>query len=112
MFVWDLLVSSASFAVWGLTRVWWRRRSCGSSRRELGWGEGTIKPTDSKRVLFKLTNPPPSSAFLETGLNADARVLIDRARIECQSHRLTVEDPVSIEYITRHIAGIQQVRFL
>ncbi|CAF1154813.1 unnamed protein product [Rotaria sordida] len=30
------------------------------------------------------------------------------ARIECRSHRLHVEDPVTIEYITRYIADLQQ----
>ena len=42
------------------------------------------------------------------GLNADARILIDKARLEAQSHRLTVEDPVTIEYITKYVAGVQQ----
>ena len=45
------------------------------------------------------------------GLSADARVLVEKARIEAQTHRLTVEDPVTVEYITRYMAQIKQVIF-
>jgi 20S proteasome subunit alpha 4 len=31
-----------------------------------------------------------------------------KARTECQSHKLTVEDPVTLEYITRYVASIKQ----
>ncbi|MPC19086.1 Proteasome subunit alpha type-7-like [Portunus trituberculatus] len=41
-------------------------------------------------------------------LTADARILVNRARVECQSHKLTVEDPVTLEYITRFIATLKQ----
>ncbi|KAG5438799.1 hypothetical protein PCANB_002519 [Pneumocystis canis] len=42
------------------------------------------------------------------GLNADARILLDKARTEAQNHRLTIEDPVTVEYITKYIAGVKQ----
>ncbi|WOG25757.1 hypothetical protein [Endozoicomonas sp. 8E] len=42
------------------------------------------------------------------GLSADARILIRKAQLECQSFRLSYEDAMDINCIARHIAEIQQ----
>ena len=43
-----------------------------------------------------------------SGLQADARVLIDHARFEAQSFRFNMEDQPTIEYLSRQIAEHQQ----
>ena len=42
------------------------------------------------------------------GLQADARVFIDKARLECQSFRFQLEDEPTIEYIAGQIASTKQ----
>ena len=43
-----------------------------------------------------------------SGLQADARVLIDKARLECQSFRFQMEDEPTIEYLAKSVAAVKQ----
>jgi len=42
------------------------------------------------------------------GLGSDARVLIDQARIDAQSNKLTYDEPIDLEEVTQKICDIQQ----
>ncbi|ETS65145.1 hypothetical protein PaG_00206 [Moesziomyces aphidis] len=74
----------------------------------LGVEKKSVLQLQDARTIRKTAMLDDHVCLAFAGLTADARILIDKARIECQSHRLTVEDPVTVDYITRHIAGIQQ----
>ncbi|GAB1222517.1 hypothetical protein ENUP19_0240G0082 [Entamoeba nuttalli] len=42
------------------------------------------------------------------GLTADARVLINKARLEAQNYRMSMEDAPTVEYVTKAVANYQQ----
>lgn len=68
----------------------------------------TLKLQDPRITPSKICKIDNHILLAFAGLNADARILVDKARVEAQSHRLTLEDAVSIEYLTKYVAGVQQ----
>ena len=60
------------------------------------------------RTVRKMVSVDDHICLAFSGLTADARVLVNKARVEAQSYRLTLDEQASVEHITKYIAGVQQ----
>lgn len=74
----------------------------------IGVEKKSIPALQDDRTIRKIHMIDDHVMLAFAGLSADARVLVDRARIECQSYKLTLEDPVTVAYISRYIANTKQ----
>jgi 20S proteasome subunit alpha 4 len=61
-----------------------------------------------ERTLQKIARLDDHISVAYVGLSADARVMTNKARLECQSYRLRLEDAPTVEFVARHIGQMQQ----
>ncbi len=62
-----------------------------------------------KDMVKKIFSIDDQIATAIAGLTADARILINQARIQAQVHRITYNEPITVEALTRRLANVKQM---
>ena len=70
--------------------------------------KNTTQKLQDPRTIRKIQRIDEHLMMTFAGLQADARVLIDKVRLECQSFRFQYEDEPAAEYIARFMGETQQ----
>jgi len=68
--------------------------------------ESDLEDPDYFRKIYQLDDHVASAI---AGLSSDARVLIDQARVYCQSNKLLYDEPVDVEVLARRLGDLAQV---
>jgi len=71
--------------------------------------EETVDPLEEAESSWKIFKLDDHVGAAIVGLSSDARVLIDQARVYSQSNKLTYDEPIDIEVITKRICDIKQL---
>ncbi len=62
-----------------------------------------------KDMVKKIFSIDDQIATAIAGLTADARILVNQARIQAQIHRITYNEPITVEALTRRLANLKQM---
>lgn len=65
-----------------------------------------LEKTNHSLKIFKIDDHIGAAIV---GLGSDARVLIEKARIQAQSNKLTYDEPATVETVTKNGSDLQQV---
>jgi proteasome alpha subunit len=71
--------------------------------------EENIEPLEEAEYSWKIFKVDEHVGAAIVGLSSDARILIDQARIYAQSNKLTYDEPIDVEVVTKRICDIQQM---
>lgn len=67
---------------------------------------GALVVGESHEKIFQIDSHVAASS---SGLVADARKLVEFARLEAQKHRLTYDEPISVEMLAKHVGDHVQL---
>jgi proteasome alpha subunit len=71
--------------------------------------EETVEPLEEAEFSWKLFKIDDHIGAAIVGLSSDARMLIDQARVYAQSNKLTYDEPIDVEIVTKRISDIKQM---
>lgn len=68
----------------------------------------SVQRLQDSRTIRKIYKVDDHCYLAFAGLSADARVLIDKAQLQCQQFRLNYEDKMDVDLLVRYVAELQQ----
>ena len=71
--------------------------------------EENVEPLEEAEYSWKLFKVDDHIGAAIVGLSSDARMLIDQARVYAQSNKLTYDEPIDVEIVTKRISDIKQM---
>jgi proteasome alpha subunit len=71
--------------------------------------EETVDPLEEGEYSWKIFRIDEHVGAAIVGLSSDARILIDQARVYAQSNKLTYDEPIDVEVVSKRICDIKQL---